>query len=72
MAGRILAHLTLGKPSELLSLALVRKKPVPYPPEPLRGWAVDAVTRDLRKLDLGEDPSLMLRVLEKLGIGFSS
>jgi len=72
VAGRILAHLVLERPSELLDLALVRKKPFPYPPEPLRGWAVDAVTRDLRKLDLGQEPSLMLRVLEKLGIGFSS
>ena len=72
VAGRILAHLALERPSELLSLALVRKKPFPYPPEPLRGWAVDAVTRDLRKVDAGEEPSLMLRVLEKMGIGFSS
>lgn len=72
VAGRILAHLVLERPSELLSLELARKKPFPYPPEPLRGWAVNAVTRDLRKVDLGQDPSLMLRVLEKLGIGFSS
>jgi glycine/D-amino acid oxidase-like deaminating enzyme len=72
VAGRILAHLALDRPSELLSLTLARKKPFPYPPEPLRGWAVDAVTRDLRKVDAGERPSLMLRTLEKLGIGFSS
>jgi len=72
LAGRILAHLALDRPSELLSLALARKKPFPYPPEPLRGWAVEAVTRDLRKVDAGEPPSLMLRALEKLGIGFSS
>jgi glycine/D-amino acid oxidase-like deaminating enzyme len=72
VAGRILAHLVLERPSELLSLSLVTKKPFPYPPEPLRGWAVNAVTADLRKVDKGEDPSLMLRVLEKMGIGFSS
>lgn len=72
VAGRILAHLALGRASELLDLALVRRKPFPYPPEPLRGWAVDAVTRDLRKVDEGRDPSLMLRALERLGIGFSS
>jgi glycine/D-amino acid oxidase-like deaminating enzyme len=72
VAGRILAHLVLERPSDLRSLSLVTKKPFPYPPEPLRGWAVDAVTRDLRKVDLGEAPSLMLRVLEKVGIGFSS
>jgi hypothetical protein len=45
---------------------------VPYPPEPLRGWAVDAVTRALRKVDAGEEPGVMLRLLERMGIGFSS
>lgn len=72
VAGRILAHLVLERRHELLDLALVKKKPFPYPPEPLRGWAVDAVTRDLRKVDEGQAPSAMLRLLEKLGIGFSS
>ncbi|HEY6105410.1 MAG TPA: FAD-dependent oxidoreductase, partial [Anaeromyxobacteraceae bacterium] len=51
VAGRILAHLALDRPSDLLSLSLVTRKPFPYPPEPIRGWAVDAVTRDLRKVD---------------------
>ena len=72
IAGRILAHLALDRPSELLSLSLVTRKPFPYPPEPLRGWAVAAVTRDLRKVDRGEAPSVMLRILERMGIGFSS
>jgi glycine/D-amino acid oxidase-like deaminating enzyme len=72
VAGRILAHLTLERESDLLSLSLVKKLPFPYPPEPLRGWAVDAVTRDLRKVDAGEEPSVMLRLLERMGIGFSS
>jgi glycine/D-amino acid oxidase-like deaminating enzyme len=72
VAGRILAHLALERPSDLLSLSLVRKLPFPYPPEPLRGWAVEAVTRALRKVDAGEEPSAMLRLLERMGIGFSS
>jgi glycine/D-amino acid oxidase-like deaminating enzyme len=72
LAGRILAHLVLDRPSELLSLAMVRKPPFPYPPEPLRGWAVESVTRALRKVDAGEAPGLMLRLLERMGIGFSS
>ncbi len=72
LAGRILAHLVQDRPSELLSLALVRKKPFPYPPEPFRTWAVGAVTGALRKVDQGGTPSLMLRLLERMGIGFSS
>jgi len=72
LAGRILAHQALDRPSELLDLSLVRKKPFPYPPEPIRSWAVHAVTRGLRKVDAGEPPNLLLRLLEKMGIGFSS
>ncbi|HKT58886.1 MAG TPA: FAD-dependent oxidoreductase [Gemmatimonadales bacterium] len=72
LAGRILAHLALDRPSELLELSLVKRKPFPYPPEPLRRWSVAAVTRALRRVDAGEPPGLMLRVLERMGIGFSS
>ena len=72
LAGRILAHRALGRPSELLELQLVRKRPFPYPPEPLRSWAVAAVTRALRKVDAGGEPGLMLRALERMGLGFSS
>lgn len=72
IAGKILAHRALSQPSELLDLKMVKKKPFPYPPEPLRGMAVAAVTRSLRRLDAGAAPSLLLRLLDSLGIGFSS
>jgi glycine/D-amino acid oxidase-like deaminating enzyme len=72
LAGRILAHQALGRASELLSLAMVRRKPFPYPPAPLRGWAVEAISRALRRVDAGERPGVLLRALERLGIGFSS
>jgi glycine/D-amino acid oxidase-like deaminating enzyme len=72
LAGKILAHMTLARPNELLSLQMVQRKPFPYPPEPLRSWAVHAVTRSLRRVDGGGRPSLLLRVLDALGIGFSS
>ena len=72
LAGKVLAHLALQRPSELLELQLVRRKPFPYPPEPLRSWAVAAVTRQLRRVDAGEAPGLLLRLLDVLGIGLSS
>jgi glycine/D-amino acid oxidase-like deaminating enzyme len=72
LAGRILAHMALDRASELLDLALVRRKPFPYPPEPLRSWSVARVTRALRRVDQGERPSLLLRLLDRMGIGFSS
>ncbi|MBK7785863.1 MAG: FAD-dependent oxidoreductase [Gemmatimonadetes bacterium] len=72
LAGRILAHLVLDRASDLLDLSLVTKPPFPYPPEPLRGLAVRAVTGALRRVDAGEPPNLMLRLLERMGLGFSS
>ena len=72
VAGRILAHLALDKPSPLLELSMVRKKPFPYPPEPLRRVAVALVTRALRRVDAGGRPGLFLEALDALGIGFSS
>ncbi|MGH9364274.1 MAG: NAD(P)/FAD-dependent oxidoreductase [Thermoanaerobaculia bacterium] len=72
LAGKILSHLVLDRDSPLLQLAMVRRKPFPYPPEPLRTLAVAAVTRALRRVDAGGKPSLLLRSLQALGIGFSS
>jgi len=72
LAGRLLAHMVLGRATDLLDLRLVREGPFPYPPEPLRRWAVTAVTRSLRRVDAGHGPGLLLRLLERLGIGLSS
>jgi glycine/D-amino acid oxidase-like deaminating enzyme len=72
IAGKILAQLALGRESPLLELSMVRRRPFPYPPEPLRRFAVRAVTRRLRRVDEGQHPGLLLRALEALGIGFSS
>jgi glycine/D-amino acid oxidase-like deaminating enzyme len=72
LAGRILAHLALERPSDLTRLPLVTHRPIPYPPEPFRYGAVQAVTRALRRVDRGEQPSLLLYLLNRLGIGFSS
>jgi glycine/D-amino acid oxidase-like deaminating enzyme len=72
LAGRILAHLALQRASDLLDLALIRHQPFPYPPEPVRSWSVAAVTRALRRVDEGARPGLLLRILNRMGIGFSS
>jgi len=72
LAGRVLAHLALERSSEILDLEMVRRKPLPYPPEPLRSLAVRAVTRALRRVDEGARPGFLLRLLDVLGIGLSS
>lgn len=72
LAGHILAHRVLDRGSGLLDLALVRRPPFPFPPEPLRSWAVAGVTRALRRVDQGERPGVLLRLLDRARIGFSS
>lgn len=72
IAGRILAHRAVERESALFDLAMVRKKPFPYPPEPLRRAAVALVTGALRRVDAGGRPGLLLRALDRLGISFSS
>ena len=72
VAGKVLADLVLERESEWTALAMVRRKPFPYPPEPLRRLAVSAVTRALRRVDGGGRPGMLLRILDALGIGFSS
>jgi glycine/D-amino acid oxidase-like deaminating enzyme len=72
LAGKILAHMALEKRTDLFDLAMVRKQPFPYPPEPFRSIAVKAVTKSLRKVDLGKQPDLLLQLLDYFKIGFSS
>jgi hypothetical protein len=72
LAGKILAHLVLEQPSDLTRLPLVTHRPIPYPPEPFRYAAVQSVTRALRRVDQGESPNLLLYLLNRFGIGFSS
>lgn len=72
IGGNILAHMALCRPHELARLKMVTSKPFPYPPEPLRALAVRAVTRSLQQVDAGDKPNLLLKMLDVLGIGFSS
>ncbi|MBC7999353.1 MAG: FAD-dependent oxidoreductase [Leptolyngbya sp.] len=72
VAGKILAHMAASKDSDLLSLKMVTDKPFPYPPEPIRGMSVNAVTHSLQKVDAGENPNILLKMLDMMGIGFSS
>ena len=72
IAAKILAHQVLERSNHLLELSMVRNKPFPYPPEPIRRVAVEAVTKSLRRTDQGAKPGVLLKILDWMGIGFSS
>jgi glycine/D-amino acid oxidase-like deaminating enzyme len=61
-----------GRTTELTELALVREKPLPFPPEPLRWAGIQATRASLARADLTGKDNLWLRALDRLGLGFDS
>jgi hypothetical protein len=54
-------------------LAMVRSRPVPFPPEPLRYGAIGLTRRGMAKADRrGGRRGPWLRVLDRLNLGFSA
>lgn len=71
-AGLVRDHI-LRPDSELLRLRFVRSRPFPYPPEPLRTVAVRVVQHELARADDNHGRrGLLLRTLDRFGIGFDS
>ena len=58
--------------SELLQLELVRKKPLPFPPEPFRWAGISLTRRSLAGADRTGRRNLWLRSLDRVGLGFDS
>ena len=72
-AAGVVRDFILRPDSDLLKLRFVRTPPIPFPPEPLRSVAVNAVRWELDRADRNEGKrGLLLRTLDALGIGFDS
>lgn len=69
---RVALDLALGLDTERTRLAMVRQKPIPFPPEPLRGIGVRLTRASLAKEDATGRRNLWLRALDRVGIGFDS
>lgn len=62
-----------GTPTERTELAMVRKKPLPFPPEPLASVGINATRWSLDRADHREGHrNLFLRTLDRMGLGFDS
>lgn len=70
---RVMLDLLDGRRSEVTELEMVRRRPLPFPPEPL-AWAGIQVTRwSLARADATSGRrNLWLRTLDRLGLGFDS
>jgi hypothetical protein len=62
-----------GERTERSSLEMVRTKPIPFPPEPIRGFGIGITRRAIDKADRNEGRrNLWLRTLDRVGLGFDS
>ena len=70
---RVMLDLLSGEETSLTKLALVRGKPVPFPPEPLAYLGIEATRRSLARADRDDGRrNLWLRTLDAAGLGFDS
>jgi glycine/D-amino acid oxidase-like deaminating enzyme len=62
-----------GRQTERTGLTMVRSRPVPFPPEPLRWAGITLTRRSLARADAADGRrDLWLRTLDRLGLGFDS
>lgn len=62
-----------GEQTERTTLKMVRSKPLPFPPNPIRQIGIDLTRRSLAKADEREGHrDLWLKTLDRLGLGFDS
>jgi glycine/D-amino acid oxidase-like deaminating enzyme len=69
----VLLDLLSGKQTELTELELVRTRPLPFPPEPLRSAGIQLTRWSLARADASDGRrNLWLRALDRAGLGFDS
>jgi len=72
-AATVLSEQVLGVRSPLAELGYVRKRPFPFPPEPLRSIAVGLTQRAITKADENNGRrGPWLRLLDRFGVGLDS
>jgi glycine/D-amino acid oxidase-like deaminating enzyme len=72
-AGDVLLDLLSGSDTPRTRLEMVRRKPVPFPPEPLRWAGIEATRRSLARADAnGGRENIWLKTMDRLGLGFDS
>ena len=69
----VMLDLLAGEDTDRTRLRMVREKPLPFPPEPVRyagiqltRWSMEAADRN------GGRPNVWLKAMDRLGLGFDS
>jgi glycine/D-amino acid oxidase-like deaminating enzyme len=70
---QVMLDLLAGETTERTRLEMVRTKPIPFPPEPIRGMGIGITRRAIDKADRNQGRrNLWLRTLDRIGLGFDS
>jgi glycine/D-amino acid oxidase-like deaminating enzyme len=70
---RVAVDLLAGRVTEATALSLVRRRPLPFPPEPLRSVVIQLTRNRLAAADRNQGRrGVWLRMLDRLGLGFDS
>jgi glycine/D-amino acid oxidase-like deaminating enzyme len=70
---QVMLDLLEGKATRRTALKMVRTRPVPFPPEPLRSLVVEITRKSLGRADDNQGRrNAWLRLLDALGLGFDS
>jgi hypothetical protein len=70
---RVALDLLDGRSTEATRLKMVRRRPLPFPPEPVRTGVIQFTRNRLAAADRNEGRrGLWLRTLDRLGVGFDS
>ncbi|SOD74580.1 glycine/D-amino acid oxidase-like deaminating enzyme [Jatrophihabitans sp. GAS493] len=69
----VMLDLLAGQATERTELEMVRSRPLPFPPEPVKYAGIQMTRRSLAKADRNEGHrDVFLRTLDRLGLGFDS
>ncbi|WP_405019368.1 FAD-binding oxidoreductase [Kitasatospora sp. NBC_00070] len=69
----VMLDLLAGERTERTTLEMVRSKPLPFPPEPVRWAGIEMTKWSLDRSDRrGGQRNLWLRTLDRMGLGFDS
>ncbi|WP_426566520.1 NAD(P)/FAD-dependent oxidoreductase [Angustibacter sp. McL0619] len=70
---QVCLDLLAGRQNERTSLEMVRRKPLPFPPEPFRWTGIQLTRRAIARADAADGRrGPWLRTLDRLGLGFDS
>lgn len=72
-AGEVMLDLLAGADTERTQLEMVRRRPLPFPPEPAAAIGINMTRWSLNRADHNEGKrNILLKTLDALGLGFDS